>query len=123
MRKLFVTSILVLTFCATMFAQTNKISPCPTIDVSSAPYITDVGDPITFVASLNNATEKLDLKYIWTVSGGEIIEGQGNLIVKVKQKVEDFGQTLTATFEIIGLPKGCANTASASAPLILERKG
>ena len=117
MRKLFIVSILVLTFCAATFAQTDKISPCPTIDLASPSNIPVEGEPITFTASLSKEAEKFDLKYVWTISSGKIVEGHGTLAIKVLQK-ENFNNGLTATFEIIGLPDQCEKKASASAPII-----
>ena len=112
MRKVFIASILVLTFCAATFAQTDKILPCPTIEVNSPPNIPIEGEPMTFTASLSKEAEKFNLKYIWTISRGEIIEGQGTLTLKVLHR--ELWESLTATLEIIGLPTECANTTSSS---------
>jgi len=55
--------------------------------------------------------------YVWTVSKGSIIEGQGTPTMKVVADWKD-GTTLTATLEVIGLPESCPNTASESTPTI-----
>ncbi len=57
--------------------------------------------------------EKFDLgklSFNWTVSTGEILEGQGTSSIKVSKK--DYNENTTATVEIEGLPEGCSNTAS-----------
>jgi len=73
-------------------------------------------EPMTFTASLSKEAEKFNLEYKWTISGGEIIEGQGTLAVKALRK--DFGESLTLTLEVIGLPQECENTSSETAPNI-----
>ena len=96
-----------------MFGQANKISLCPTLSLTGPAGIPKPDEPISFTANLSNEAEKYNLKYKWTVSGGEIIEGQGTSTSKVLQK--ELGGNLTVTIEIIGLPKDCANTASETA--------
>jgi hypothetical protein len=112
MRNLFISSILILIFCVVNFPQTNETSPCPTINLLGPAGISDADEPIVFTAALSKEAEKFNLKYVWTVSTGEIAEGQGTLALKVLQK--DFHETLTASLEIIGLPKQCESTASVS---------
>lgn len=63
-----------------------------------------------FMASLSEEAEKFNLQYNWTISGGEIIEGQGTLAVNVLQK--GAGGGFTVTVEVGGLPPDCAHTAS-----------
>jgi len=110
MRNLFISSILILFFCVVTFPQTNETSPCPTINLSGPAGIPDADEPIVFTAALSKGAEKFNLKYVWTVSTGEIIEGQGTLALKVLQK--DLYETLTASLEIIGLSKQCVSTVS-----------
>jgi len=104
--------ILILAFCGGTFAQTDKISPCPTIDVTGPAGIPNPDEPILFTASLSKEAEKFNLEYKWTVSGGEIIGGQGTLAVRALQK--NLGETLTLTLEVIGLPEKCEKTSSES---------
>lgn len=115
MKSLFIT-ILVLTFCAAAArAQTNEISPCPTVDVTSPAEIVLSGETATFTGNLSEKARKYNLQYQWTASGGEIIEGQGTLSVKVFQKSEKAGDNFTLTLEVIGLPPECSNRASETA--------
>jgi len=111
-------TILIFAFCFSAFAQTNETSPCPTISVTGPPGIPKPNEPFIFTASISQDADKFNPMYVWKVYDGEIIEGQGTLILKVLQK--DLGESLTVSIEVIGLPKGCANIASeTAAPLDL----
>ncbi|HLM60227.1 MAG TPA: hypothetical protein VK308_05455 [Pyrinomonadaceae bacterium] len=112
MTKLFVYLVLALSVCSVNFAQTNEVSPCPTIDVTGPTKTVQPDELITFTAALSKEAEKFNPRFKWTASNGEIIEGQETLTVKVLHK--DILKGLTATFGIIGLPKECHNTLSAS---------
>lgn len=90
---------------------------CPTISVSGPADVPEPNKPITFIASISEEGKKFNLKYNWSVSGGEIVEGQVTLILKVLQK-NDSEENLTAAVEISGLPKNCVNTASETDAII-----
>ena len=62
-----------------------------------------------FTANIDTKGKDLNLKYIWTVSGGKIITGQGTLSISVEWIPE---QNFTVTIEIEGFPEGCPNTSS-----------
>lgn len=109
---IFIISILAFTYSVS--AQSN----CPNVSVSGPPNIIAMGEQHTFTANLDKEAAKYQVKYFWTISGGQIIEGQGTNILKAIQKPDDFGKTLTAIVEIKGLPQGCSNTASASGEII-----
>lgn len=108
MRNVFVSLILVLIFCATMFAQTNEISPCPTIDITES-FENFSDNTIIYTADVSIKIDKYKVKYKWTVKGGEVVEGQATKIVRVKQSTLD---GITVSLEIEGLPRNCSNTAS-----------
>jgi len=114
MKSFFASTILVLTFCIGTFAQTNEVSPCPTISVMGQPGIPTPDETITFTAEVSEEAKKFKTEYKWTVTNGEIIEGQGTTVIKVLWK-DMFGKNLTAEFEVIGLPKNCVNVASETA--------
>jgi hypothetical protein len=99
----------VLFFAVAVSAQTNQTSNCPPIDVSGG-GIAKPGEAQTFTASVENY-DLSKLSFNWSVSTGEILEGQGTLSIKVLKK-NDAGENITATVEIKGLPQGCAKTAS-----------
>ena len=102
--------ILIVASCINTSAQTDKIPSCPTITVTGPTAIPNPDKPITFTASLSEEAEKFNLQYNWTISGGEITEGQGTLAVKALRK--NIGGNLTLTLEVNGLPQGCKKTAS-----------
>ena len=117
MKSFFASTILVLTFCGGTFAQTNETSPCPTISVMGSSEIPTPDEPITFTAEVSKEAEKFKIKYKWTVTNGEIIEGQGTNVIKVLRNGM-FGKSLLAEIEVIGLPKNCVNVASETAAIV-----
>ncbi len=62
-------------FCADVFAQANKTSPCPTISVTGPSGITQPNEPMIFGVSVSKEAENYKIVYEWAVSTGEIIEG------------------------------------------------
>ena len=84
---------------------------CPTISVIGPAGIPTPGEPIEFVASVSADVPK-SVQYKWTVSKGQIIDGQGTPRVTVLHP--DLEEGLTATIELIGLPKNCPSIASES---------
>ncbi len=114
MKSFSASTILVLIFCAGAFAQTSETSPCPTISVTGPAGIPMPDEPMTFTAEVSEEAKKFKTEYKWKVTNGEIIEGQGTIVIKVLWK-DMFGKNLTAEFEVIGLPKNCVNVASETA--------
>ena len=110
MKNLLFTSILTLAcyFCA--FAQNNNVLPCPTITVTGPSSIPAPNEPFIFTVSVGKEAENYNVKYIWTVSNGEIIEGQGNFTVKVLQ--DNVTNGLTVRVQVEGLPKHCLSESS-----------
>jgi hypothetical protein len=51
----------------------------------------------------------LKLEYVWSVSSGTIVAGQGTSQIEVR---EPNGSCITATVEIRGFPESCPSTAS-----------
>ena len=88
---------------------------CPTISVTGPAGITQPGDPMTFSANIAGSVPR-GVSYFWTVSEGEILEGQGTLNLKVKTPNRS-SFNITATLEIGSLPDGCPNTVSETAPV------
>lgn len=89
---------------------------CPTLSVSGGGVI-KAGETVEFTANVSGGTAA-DITYNWTISQGEIIEGQGTSKITVKTTKETTG-TITATVEIGGdLCAVCLRTASESATII-----
>ena len=82
---------------------------CPTILVDCPEA--DSGRHISFKAkvSLGVPATKVSLK--WMVSGGKITQGQGTEEITVNSKRRK-GQRVTATVEVLGIPKTCPNKAT-----------
>ncbi len=72
---------------------------------------------MTFTAEVSKEAKKFKTEYKWTVTNGEIIEGQGTKVIKVLWK-DMFGKSLLAEFEVIGLPKNCVSVASETAATV-----
>ncbi len=115
MRKLFIVSILTMTFCAEMFAQTKTL-PCPVISVTGPAGVTNAGETITFTANISEINTT-PIAYSWTISDGTIIEGFGTSVIKVATNSDTAGKIVTATVEINGLPIDCNKTALGTAQI------
>lgn len=109
MIKSFLYLILILLLFLSTNAQ-NQINLCPSITIYPPNFPTKPNEEITFSVNLNGYENNHDIKYIWTVSEGKIIQGQNTSIIKVRQKID----YIRATVEISGLPEDCGSMASAS---------
>jgi hypothetical protein len=102
--------ILFLTFIFTfaVSAQTNQSLVCPSLNVSGG-ELAKPNENTYFSANIDTEGIDLKLEYLWAVSTGEIVEGQGtkNIVVKVPED-----ESVTATVEVKGFPEDCRNTAS-----------
>ena len=83
---------------------------CPSISVACAPKSCDVS-PFHFIARISEAPPGRELSYQWSVSSGQIVRGQGRRSIKV---VAPDWSSLTATLNVVGLPRQCNATASMS---------
>lgn len=94
------------------FGQDEANPQCPKIQISGpTTEITKPGVSVRFDA-LVTGFKWPDLHYRWTASDG-IIERNGDLSVEVS----GWKDGVTVTLEIDGLPEGCENSASATAPI------
>ncbi|MEQ1923025.1 MAG: immunoglobulin domain-containing protein [Pyrinomonadaceae bacterium] len=92
---------------------------CPTLTVSPSSDTVKNGETLTFRASL---TGPATVSYTWTVKNGEIIEGQGTAVIKVRATRNAALDVVAATVSIGGLDYDCIyclSEASASATIIL----
>jgi hypothetical protein len=87
---------------------------CPTIMVDCPEA--DSGRHIKFNANLSAGVPATKVSFKWIVSGGNIIQGQGTEEITVKSKRRK-GKTVTATVEVLGIPKICPGKASCSTTL------
>jgi hypothetical protein len=90
---------------------------CPTILVDCP----EAGGPIVrFTAKVSQGVPIAKFTFKWTVSGGKITSGQGTSSISIASGFR--GQPLTATVELGGIDKACANTASCSTRVAHRRK-
>lgn len=84
--------------------------PCPSISVS-CPADATAGSSISFSASADGTP--LTVTYLWSVSAGTIIAGQGTSSITV-DSTGLVGQSITATITVGMLAPSCGRTASCS---------
>lgn len=102
--------ICILIFCNCLFAQSEN-SRCPSISVTGPSLVTQPDATMFFSVTVGNEEKNYNVKYKWTVDKGKIINGQGTTTIQVSTEgLSDV--SLTATFDIEGLPKDCINTDS-----------
>lgn len=91
---------------------------CPTLAVSGGGSVKP-GETVTFTANVLPADIIEGITYNWTVSQGEIIEGQGTPTITVKTSSAMTGE-ITATVKIGGSEfcEDCMKTASESATIV-----
>lgn len=109
MKSIFATLALTLAFSVSALCQNTDV--CPTIRVLAPTPIILAGEIMNFSVGFENNVEASNLKFVWTVSVGTIIEGQNTPTIKVITTSDTQGITVTAKVEIQGLPEGCNNQA------------
>lgn len=116
---------LLITFSGMVTAQGVAPDRCPTLSVTGPSGVPVSGEPMIYEASISGPMPK-EVTYRWTVSGGVIADGQGTKRISVVYPKES-EDTITATFKILGLPKGCPAEASESvticgppAPILID---
>lgn len=107
--------LLILLFCAPVFAQKGEKIMCPYVDVAVAPQGARVGEMVTFRAEVDTEGKKYELKYHWYVTEAidprksvEIVSGQGTPVITVVQ----VKGSVKATLEIGGFPDSCQQANS-----------
>jgi predicted HNH restriction endonuclease len=69
--------------------------------------------PIAFTATVTGVDANTRIQYVWRLTAGKIVSGQGSKRIVVDASVPE-SRGLTATVEILGFPSGRGNTASCS---------
>jgi len=88
---------------------------CPNVSIV-CPDRLAIDEPITFSASMTGGSDNVSKKYVWSVSAGTIIEGQGTPSIKVDTKGLA-GGTIKATFPVNGYPQDCSAVCLVQMPL------
>jgi hypothetical protein len=86
---------------------------CPTLSANAPTSPTKAGEMMIFTANVSGGSGE-EITYNWTISDGEIIEGQGTPVIKVSTNPKMAGKTIEATVEIGGVCEECLKTESAS---------
>lgn len=108
--KIIFSIICILTFCNYLFAQSEN-SHCPSITILGPSEVVPPDEIMFFTATVSGEVKNYNTKYKWTVDKGKIVEGQGTTVIRVSTEgLSD--TTVTASFEIEGLPKECSKVDS-----------
>ena len=86
----------------------EKICPKVWVDCPNNPK---PNEPVSFTGKVSGGDPNVQPVYYWEISKGEIIEGQGTLVIKVNASDLD---SLTGTLTVFGYNKKCSKTASCS---------
>ena len=88
---------------------------CPTMEII-CPENQDRRKKITFTVRLGSADPSVKPKYVWRVTAGKIVAGQGTPIITVDASKVKKGK-IKATLKLGGFPSTCAVVASCSVAL------
>lgn len=95
--------------------------PCPIVSVTCPDSVNDTPDAaVTFTANVSGGDPNVSPTYNWSVSAGEIIDGQGTPSITVRVAGLG-GQSVTATVNVGGYPPECATSASCTTSVIGRR--
>jgi len=92
---------------------------CPTLTVS-CPDEAEEGDMVSFSAIIALGVPAIPVTYTWTVTGGEIVEGQRTDRIKVESKGLQ-GKSITATVEVGGVDASCNRSASCTIAIVRKK--
>ena len=90
-------------------AQSKKIV-CPSIELAAPTQAVTEGEIVTLHATIKASAK---LTYMWAISAGEIVSGQGTNAIQIKTDNLG-GEYVTATVEVKGLHTSCSATKSES---------
>ena len=99
--------IALLLFSVSLFV-TAAEAQCPEISLIGPAALISQGEKLKFTLTVSPVEKELPLKYVWRVTGGKIVTGQGTTSIEVTREE----LSLTVTVEVLGLPHGCPHTFS-----------
>lgn len=115
MKQIISAAILIVVFCLPIFAQANE-NLCPKISIVTPKESISRGESVDFLVNVGANIEKLNVSYEWTISAGRIVKGQGTSKIEFVVDDTDTANVYVAV-EIIGLPKGCADSSTETVPV------
>jgi len=86
------------------------IDECPKLVITCPDELPESGKTYVVKVRVEGSDPAKKFSYKWSVSSGEIVDGQRTPTLKVR--LTKPGESLTATVEVGGLPDNCGNTAS-----------
>ena len=109
-RLLIAITILVIVLLPFTALSHAPVVACPQVVVECPDELFEPGKTYIVKAHVTGGDPNQELSYNWSVSSGEIVEGQGTASIKVRNTAGS--QSTTATVEVNGLPVDCERTAS-----------
>ena len=91
---------------------------CPNVTVTCPDSATE-NAPVTFTANVSGGPANISPSYNWTITAGRIISGQGTRSITV-DTAGLAGQTIRATFDVVGYGMPCPASCSVSVPIELK---
>lgn len=116
MKKLLLVCFLIQLSSAYLLAQSN--TKCPSVSVIGSSSTARIGESVTFTTNISDVTQLKNVEYLWSVSAGQIAEGQGTRVIRVLTDNNMGNTTITATVEIKGFPANCASVFSVNADIL-----
>lgn len=102
---------MIFVFCFAGFSQSGE-NPCPKINLIGPQGLFNHDESVKFAAEVSNEFKNYKIEYVWTVSAGQITEGQGKSEIKFLAGTDNVNSAVTVNVKIIGLPDSCINFAS-----------
>ena len=99
--------------CPTPTVRAEDVAYCPFVRVESTPFIPAPDRPLEFRAIVEANDKRVRPAFTWTVSRGEIVEGQGTEVIRVAAPAGYAGE-IVARVEVGGYSLECP-TGSAAA--------
>lgn len=100
---------------ATPTVRREDVAFCPLITVSSPLIMWRADKPLEFAAWVREEVTGVVPKFRWTVSAGEVLDGQGTQKIKVRLRTPHY-EPVTATVEVIGYSQRCETVVSETSP-------
>jgi hypothetical protein len=109
MKRTLLVTLFMAMLSALAIGQTPQ-APCPEISMDAPGPLHDTAPEAKFRLLIQGWPDEKSLKFVWLVSSGSIIGGQGTKEIRVRRG--NIGDNLTATVNIAGLPERCADSVT-----------